>query len=219
MSPLLPHSSGRPFVKICGQTSAATVEASLSFGARYVGFIFHRGSPRSIDPVRAAGISSAFACRVGVFVRQGAQEICDTMRTARLHMAQLHGRQSVEDAQRIGAERVIRVLWPQALPDAASLQQQLDEWAPHCAYFLLDAGKSPGAGGTGHSLDVSLLSRLRFPRPWILAGGLSAANLPHILAHCSPDGIDLNSGVELAPGLKHAPHILAAFRALSGQSE
>ena len=205
----------KPFIKICGQTSAASAEASLAMGAHFLGFIFHRSSPRSITPERAAAISTHGARRVGVFVRQGAGEICDTMQRARLHYAQLHGRQSVEDAQRIGAERVIRVLWPQACADMAELQQQMDTWAPHCAYFLLDAGKTPGSGGTGKSLNVAELAQLRIPRPWLLAGGLSAANLPQLLAHCHPDGIDLNTGVELAPGLKHPPLILAALRALS----
>lgn len=202
-------------VKICGQTSAASAEASLAMGASFLGFIFHRSSPRSITPERAAGIKTHSARRVGVFVRQGAAEICDIMQRAGLHYAQLHGRQSVEDAQSIGAERVIRVLWPQACADPAELQQQLDTWAPHCAYFLLDAGRSPGAGGTGQSLDVAQFSQLRIPRPWFLAGGLSARNLPGILTHCAPDGIDLNTGVELAPGLKHPPLILSALCALS----
>ena len=206
--------SRRPFIKICGQTHAASVEASLSIGAQYVGFIFHEGSPRSIVPERAACIRSGLAKRVGVFVRQRGEEILHTMHRAGLHWAQLHGGQTVEDALLIGPERVIRVLWPQACSGMAELQQQMDAWAPYCAYFLLDAGKSPGAGGTGHSLDVSQLAQLHFPRPWILAGGLSARTLPQILAHCAPDGIDLNSGVEVAPGLKHPALILSALRAL-----
>ena len=203
-----------PFIKICGQTHAAMVDASLAMGAKFIGFIFHPGSPRSITPERAAAIQTRFSARVGVFVRQNAQEIESIMQRASLHYAQLHGSQSIDDARRIGAERVIRVLWPRACASLPELQARLDDWAPHCAYFLLDAGAAPGSGGTGRSLDAEQLAGLRFSRPWILAGGLSAANLPHILARCSPDGIDLNTGVEIAPGLKHPPLILAALRAL-----
>lgn len=206
----------KPFIKICGQTSAASAEASLAMGASFLGFIFHRSSPRCISPERAAGISTHSARRVGVFVRQQAAEIRETMQRAGLHYAQLHGRQSVEDAQRIGPERVIRVLWPQACADTAELQRLLDAWAPHCAYFLLDAGSAPGSGGTGRALEVAQLAQLRIPRPWLLAGGLSAGNIPRALAQCAPDGLDLNTGVELAPGLKHPPLILAAMRALRG---
>ena len=207
-----------PFVKICGQTHAPMVEASIALGAQWVGFIFHRGSPRSITPARAAAISSPFVKRVGVFVRQDAEQILDIMQQASLDYAQLHGRQDIETADRIGAERVIRVLWPEACADIATLQEQLDHWAPHCAYFLLDAGKAPQAGGTGKALDVRQFSQLQFARPWILAGGLSARNLPEILTHCSPHGVDLNSGVESAPGLKDSSRILAALHAIRSVS-
>lgn len=202
-----------PFIKICGQTHTPTVDSALAFGAKFIGFIFHQGSPRSITPERAAGIHSRFAKRVGVFVRQGAEEILSIAAAARLDLVQLHGKQTREDAQLIGAERVIRVLWPESCGSVAELQAQIDAWAPYCAYYLLDAGARGQAGGTGRSLDVTDYNKLRFPHPWILAGGLSAENLPRILAQCNPDGIDLNSGVETAPGLKDPTRILAAVHA------
>lgn len=206
--------SSSPFIKICGQTHTPTVDSALAFGAQFIGFIFHRGSPRSITPERAASIRSRFSKRVGVFVRQDAEEILRIIDQARLDMVQLHGRQSTADAERIGAQRIIRVLWPESCADVAELQEQIDAWAPHCAYYLLDAGQRGRAGGLGRALDVSDFHRLRFPHPWMLAGGLSAENLPAILAQCSPDGIDLNSGVEIAPGLKDPARILAAVHAI-----
>ena len=165
-------------------------------------------------PERAAVIRSAHAKRVGVFVRQGAEEILSIVRQAGLDYVQLHGKQTCEDAERIGPQRVIRVLWPEACASVDELQAQLDAWAPYCAYYLLDAGARGQAGGTGRALDVSAFNKLRFPHPWILAGGLCAENLPSVLAHCSPDGIDLNSGVEIAPGLKDPARILAAVHAV-----
>lgn len=203
-----------PFIKICGQTHAAMVDSALAFGAQFIGFIFHQGSPRSIMPERAAAIHSRFAHRVGVFVRQDAEEILRIMQQAQLDYAQLHGRHTVEDARRIGAERVIKVLWPESCASLEELQAQIDEWAPYCAYYLLDAGEAGKAGGHGRALDVAQFDHLRFPHPWILAGGLSPANLPDLLARCSPDGVDLNSGVEIAPGLKEPSLLLAATHAV-----
>ncbi len=199
-----------PFIKVCGQTHAGTVDASLSMGAQFIGFIFHRSSPRSITPERAASIHSRFAARVGVFVKQNAPEILRIMEIAHLNYAQLHGAQTIEDAKQIGPERVIRVVWPERCGSTPALQQLLDTWAPFCALYLLDAGQRIGSGGTGHSWDVSRLAHVRFPHPWILAGGLNARNIPRLLALCHPDGIDLNSGVELAPGLKDASMLLSA---------
>lgn len=203
-----------PFIKICGQTHTPTVDVALAFGAKFIGFIFHRGSSRSILPERAATIRSRYAKRVGVFVRQGAEEILRIIETARLDLVQLHGRQTIEDARLIGPQRIIRVLWPESCGSAAELQEQIDAWEPYCAYYLLDAGAHGQAGGTGRTLAVAEYSTLRFPHPWILAGGLCAENLPGILAQCSPDGVDLNSGVETAPGLKDPSRILAAVHAV-----
>lgn len=202
-----------PFIKVCGQTHVGTVDTSLALGARYIGFIFHPSSPRSIIPERAAAIHTRFTRRVGVFVRQGAEDILRIMQIARLDYAQLHGAQTTEDAEKIGPDRVIRTIWPERCGTLSALQQTLDEWAPFCAMYLLDAGAHVGSGGTGKSLDVERFAHVNFPHPWILAGGVSARNIPQLLAHCSPDGIDLNSGVELAPGLKDPVKLLAAVHA------
>lgn len=203
-----------PFVKICGQTHAPVVDCASSFGARFVGFIFHPGSPRSISPARAAAIRSVNVSRVGVFVRQRAGEILSIMEEARLDYAQLHGCQTLEDAQAIGTERVIRVLWPEHCARPEELQHQVDSWASHCAYYLLDAGTPSASGGLGRRLNLEQLSTIRFPRPWILAGGLNERNLPVILRQCRPDGVDLNSGIETAPGMKSPDSMLAAMKVL-----
>lgn len=213
MTPPLPHRHQQPFIKTCGQTHMASVDCAAAYGARFVGFIFHQGSPRSISPERAAEINSCNMGRVGVFVRQQSDEIIPIMKQARLDYVQFHGRQSIDEAKAIGPQHIIRTLWP-ADCSLEELQQQIDEWAPYCAYYLLDAG-SAGDGGTGRQLDVEKLDSLRFPHPWILAGGLSAETLPAVLHRCHPDGIDLNSGIEIAPGMKCPSKMLAAFSAVS----
>lgn len=206
-----------PFIKVCGQTHPASVDCAVAYGARYVGFVFHAGSPRSVSPETVAAINTAHVGRVGVFVRQRADEILPIMRQARLDYAQLHGAQSTTDAKLIDPMRVIRVLWPEQAGSLQALQEQIDAWEPYCAAYLLDAG-SMGQGGSGRRLALAELGALRLPHPWILAGGLSAENLRDTLAQCRPDGIDLNSGIEIAPGIKSADKMLAAFTAVSGAS-
>lgn len=206
-----PHQNS-PFVKTCGQTHMATVDCATAFGARFIGFVFHQGSPRSISPERAAEINSSNVSRVGVFVRQQSDEIIPIIKQARLDYAQLHGSQSIEEAKAIGPQRIIRTLWPAGY-SLEELQQQINDWAPYCAYYLLDAG-SAGDGGTGRQLNVAMLDKLNFPHPWILAGGLNAETLPSVLNRCHPDGVDLNSGIEIAPGMKSPSKMLAAFCAV-----
>lgn len=214
MNQVHPAKKKLPFIKVCGQTHPATVDCAAAYGARFIGFIFHAKSPRYISPERAAAIPSCNVKRVGVFVRQGAEEILPIMQRARLDYAQLHGKQGVDVAKIVGPHRIIRVLWPEQAADLAELQRQIDTWAPYCAYYLLDAG-TVGQGGTGRRMEVSRFNELSFPHPWILAGGLNTDNVAEALRACSPDGVDLNSGVELAPGMKSPGKMLGVFTALS----
>ena len=202
-------------VKVCGQKRAEDEREAAEQGVDFCGFIFHPQSPRAIAPARAAELDSGDCRRAGVFVEQGSEEILGVMETARLDFAQLHGRQSVDCALRIGPERVIRVLWPERFASVSALQAEIDRHARACAYYLLDAGKR--GGGSGRHLDWHSLSELRFPRPWLRAGGLSADALGEALRLCSPDGVDLNSGVETAPGVKDAARLRAAILAARGE--
>lgn len=199
-------------VKVCGLKRAEDVREAAAQGVDFCGFIFHPQSPRAIAPARAAELDTGSCRRVGVFVEQGSEEILGIMETARLDFAQLHGRQSVDCALRIGAERVIRVLWPERFVSMSALQAEIDRHARACSCYLLDAGKR--GGGSGRHLNWDSLRELRFPHPWLLAGGLSAAALGEALRLCHPDGIDLNSGIEIAPGVKDAARLQDALRVI-----
>lgn len=202
-------------LKICGLKRQEDVSAVARMGADLCGFIFHPRSPRFISPERAAELDSGPCRRVGVFVEQGGEEILRAVETARLDLIQLHGRQGTDCALRVGAERVIRVIWPERFETAGALQAEIDRHAGACALYLLDAGRR--GGGSGTRLDWASLRSLRFPHPWLLAGGLDADNLAEAVAACAPDGVDVNSGAEDAPGVKGAARldaVAAAWRAV-----
>ena len=202
-------------IKFCGLTRQEDVDHAASLGAAMCGFIFHPRSPRGVTVAQAAALDSGSMLRVGVFVNQGSDEIRRIMDEARLDYAQLHGHQSVECACAIGAERVIRVLWPDRYTHRALLYNDLQRNAEACAYYLLDAGLK--GGGSGHKLDWSDLASLRPAHPWLLAGGLSAANVAMAVGMCAPAGVDFNSGVEDAPGYKNREKMAAAFMAANSK--
>ncbi|MFT3958063.1 MAG: phosphoribosylanthranilate isomerase [Desulfovibrio sp.] len=202
-------------IKFCGLTRQEDVDHAASLGAAMCGFIFHPRSPRGVTVAQATALDSGSMLRVGVFVNQGADEIRRIMDEARLDYAQLHGHQSVECARAIGAERVIRVLWPDRYTHRALLYNDLQRNAEACAYYLLDAGLK--GGGSGHKLDWSDLASLRPAHPWLLAGGLSAANVAMAVGMCAPAGVDFNSGVEDAPGCKNREKMAAAFMAANSK--
>ena len=70
-----------------------------------------------------------------------------------------------------------------------------------------------GMPGDSRRERTALLAELEFPRPWILSARMDAAQLEHALELCRPDGVDFDSCVEAAPGIK-SPHRLlqAIFR-------
>lgn len=196
-------------IKICGISHLSDLDTCMGMGAHFCGFIFHPGSPRFISPGRARILPTAHLKRVGVFVDQQEDEIKQIMDEAHLDYAQLHGEQSIACAKAIGAERVIRVLWPQKYESMKDLQEDINRYAESSAWFLLDAGKE--GGGSGKSLNWEELATLDMPKPWMLAGGLSPLSLAQALISCSPDGVDFNSGLEWAPGQKSAKAVLSAM--------
>lgn len=187
-------------LKFCGITRQEDLDAAASLKATHCGFIFHPSSPRFIAPGKAAKLNSHDLIRTGVFVNTDLSDMRRIAREARLDLLQLHGNQSVETAREFGADRIIKVLWPDALAEE-ELLMELDKWANHCSLFLTDAGKN--GGGSGSCLNWKKLDSLFNNRSWLLAGGLCADNLSRALAECAPTGIDVNSGVELGPGIKN----------------
>lgn len=184
-------------IKICGMSSQRAVDAAAALGVEFCGFVFHETSPRNVTPHQAAALDTHGMKRVGVFVRQSAEEIRDIVRLARLDYVQLHGAQSADFARAFPAESVIRVLWPAGCASRKELEENIAAFAGTCGCYLLDAGM-----GSGRELDWGALRGLRFPHPWFLSGGLGPENAARALGLCTPDGLDFNSKLETSPGVK-----------------
>ena len=116
-------------IKICGMREQADLDCAAALGVNLCGFIFAPQSPRAVTPEQAAALDSGDMLRVGVFVTDDMRFIEETARAARLDRIQLHGDQSMTCANRLsrtlGAERLIRVLWPERYPDLAALEADL----------------------------------------------------------------------------------------------
>ena len=89
--------------------------------------------------------------------------------------------------------------------------QNLDQY--DCDYFLLDAF-TKDYGGKGKRFDLSLLEGITMPKPFFLAGGLTAGNVAALMTSVHPYGVDVSSAVE-TDGIKDAKR----FMLLSKQSE
>ena len=193
-------------IKICGLTRQEDLSLAAELHFDFAGFIFYPKSPRYIDPGRCALLDSGKLKRVGVFVDQDVDTICRVAEVARLDYVQLHGKYGIDEALKIGSERVIRVLWPERYGHRATLYKDLITFADSCAFFLFDAGVNKG--GSGIPFDWELIAGITFPKPWFLAGGLSPRNIDQVYA-LSPAGLDVNSGVESSAGIKDAEKMKA----------
>ncbi|MGE4292605.1 MAG: phosphoribosylanthranilate isomerase [Desulfovibrio sp.] len=200
-------------VKICGLTRIEDAHACRDAGADLLGFIFHPASRRNADPEMVRGVAGGPARKVGVFVEQPVEAILDLVERAGLDLVQLHGGQDeafcLAVGAALGAERVIKVFWPERHASVAEFQAGLDRFAPLCRYYLFDAGTS--GGGHGKSFDTGLLQGLAPARPWLLAGGLGPANVAQAVL-AGPHGVDMSSGVEAAYGIKDLEKVRRVIR-------
>ena len=99
-------------IKICGMSEQRLIDEAAALGVEFCGFVFYEPSPRNVSPRLVASLDTHGMKRVGVFVRQSAEETERIASEAGLDFVQLHGGQSAAFAGRFPAERVIRVLWP-----------------------------------------------------------------------------------------------------------
>lgn len=202
-----------PLIKICGITNGPDAATCIANGVDFIGFIFHPKSPRNVEPAFPASIKTDRLLKVGVFVNQTADEVNEIMDKGGLDLAQLHGRQDENFCREVGKDRVIKVLWPDGYESREKFQADLDRFSPTCRFLLFDSGKS--GGGHGTAIDFANLQHFDIKKIWFIAGGINLDNVDQVLG-LSPNGLDINSGIEAYPGIKDEnklKQILAKIRA------
>jgi phosphoribosylanthranilate isomerase len=190
-------------VKVCGVTRAEDALALEALGVDLIGFNFWPGSKRYIEPSAASEIIQGLerAVPVGIFVDQGADEINVIALRTGIQWAQLHGSEGWEVLDGLTMP-VIKAIPHDRLSDWGGLREG---WNDHPdsqpRYFLVDTQAGSAFGGTGAAFDWDLLKQHPLPRPYFLAGGVGPANIA-AAKKAEPFGVDLNSKVEIAPGVK-----------------
>ncbi|MED5525803.1 MAG: bifunctional indole-3-glycerol-phosphate synthase TrpC/phosphoribosylanthranilate isomerase TrpF [Pseudomonadota bacterium] len=189
--------------KVCGLTKAADAKAAYDAGATYGGLIFAGKSPRAVTEAEAATIKAgAPLAYVGVFVDAPAEQVAAIADRLGLFAVQLHGN---EDAAYVAALRgkTQAQIWKACTVDAVP--------ALAVDRLVVDSQHQGQFGGTGATFDWAKLPQ-DAAVPLMLAGGLgpdnvqSAQDVPGII------GLDLNSKLELAPGVKDPALIQKTFQ-------
>jgi phosphoribosylanthranilate isomerase len=187
------------FVKICGITDEAALDAAVEAGADAVGFVFHEGSPRNLEPRRAA----ALADRLPGGVLAVAVTRHPTVELANRVLEDFCPDAWQTDAEDFGWIRLPEFMqrWP-VLRDGAVPPAS-------CGRVVFDATES-GQGRLANWREAALVARRS---ELILGGGLDAGNVAAAIAAVRPYGVDVSSGVESAPGLKDLARIRAFLSA------
>jgi len=187
----------RTRVKICGITTVDDAVAAVRAGADAIGFVLWPGSPRVVVAAEAHRIASAlppFVTTVGLFVDATAEHVREAVATVPLDLLQFHGAEGPDFCRSFGRPYL------KAVPVAANATKvDLLEYAaryPDACGLLFDAPPSGGLpGGTGQTFDWHALPQT-LPRPLVLSGGLTAANVGEAIRRMRPWAVDVSSGVE-----------------------
>jgi phosphoribosylanthranilate isomerase len=184
------------WIKICGLTDAAAVNAALAAGVDAIGFVF-APSPRQIEPAQAARLAASARGRALCIAvtRHPKQELLDQI----LREFKPDGWQTdINDLS------VLRV--PRNLPILPVLRSGSPALESPPRRFLFEGPLS----GQGVTSDWREAASLAGQAQLILAGGLRVDNVGAAIASVRPFGVDVSSGVEALPGRK-SPELIAAF--------
>lgn len=206
-------------LKVCGITRVEDAVVAADSGADYLGFILHPASPRYVAPDAYATMAPKLPAvnKVGVIVQPTVEELARVVALG-FDFIQLHfpGETSVSEvaawSEIVSPER----LWlaPRLAPG-----KELDlEILPFAETFLVDTFHPDKFGGTGQTGDWAKFRGMQaaYPRKtWILSGGLNPENIGAAVAVTSAKFVDVNSGVESAPGLKDQAKLVALTAALA----
>ena len=211
----------RVIVKICGLSTAPTLEAAIGAGADMAGFVFHEKSPRHIDLGTARSLGALAAGRikkVALTVDADDDALSALVEALSPDYLQLHGSESPARVEAVKARFGLPAIKAIGVATENDVLRARD--FASADIILFDAKPAPGAGlpgGAGMVFDWRLLRNIS-AISWMLSGGLSAENLAEALKATGAPGVDVSSGVESARGIKDISRINAfvgAARALS----
>lgn len=189
-------------LKVCGMRERVNIREVMELQPDYMGFIFYPKSPRYVG--ESFELPSSFPRsigKVGVFVNSGTEEMLSRVRHLNLDYLQLHGNETPQQCEELKKEGV-------KLIKAFSVDDDFDFSATEpyegVVDFLLFDTKGKYYGGNARTFNWNVLERYNQQVPFFLSGGISPYNISGIkaLEGMNLHAIDINSGVEIEPGLK-----------------
>ncbi|GHA50460.1 N-(5'-phosphoribosyl)anthranilate isomerase [Amylibacter ulvae] len=210
-------------VKICGLSNVETLNAAVTAGAAYVGFVFFKKSPRHVLIEQARTLAQTVPvgiCKVALTVNADDAFLDEMLESVPIDMLQLHGSETPDRVADVRTRYGLPVMKAVGIADADDLPA-IGEYAQVVDQLLIDAKPPKNAdlpGGNGLAFDWRLIAGRRWAVPWMLAGGLRPDNVAEAIRLTGAQQVDVSSGVETTPGIKDEKMIAEFIRAAGGKN-
>jgi len=175
-------------VKICGLKTLEDIHSVNKYEVDYVGFVFAPSKRRvSIEEVKEMMSALRKDIKgVGVFVNTKPEEVNKIMKYCGLHIAQLHGNESLEECNKINYP-----VW-KGIAVVSDVDIEKVKVYKNLSGILLDGAKA----GSGEKFNWDFIKGISNDLFTILAGGLKAENVEEGILTVRPHVVDISSGVE-----------------------
>ncbi len=190
----------KPLIKICGIKDFNTLNQLIRLDEiDFIGFIFFGKSPRKISNDflnKVNGVNLQNKRAVCVYVDATKEFIQQTSSNFENPILQFHGNESNDFCKSFNKDfwKVIRV------KDSNSINIAFDY--PNASAILFENYTKGLYGGTGSVFDWNLLKDIKKnDKKIIISGGINIENVDNAIS-INPWCIDINSGVEISPGVK-----------------
>ena len=193
-------------IKICGFKRKKDIVDAISLGIKWIGLNFYEKSPRFISEKEAKILIEDLPDdikKIGVFVNPDEKKLFEIVKKLKINGIQLHGNEPPALLEKFKKEFPEKILIKAIhVKDKEDILKKIKKYKM-ADFFLLDRYEENLYGGTGKRIDDREIENIDLPWNKIfIAGGIKPENVKDIIRKFKPFGIDVASGVEIAPGIK-----------------
>ena len=211
----------KTLVKICGITTVDQALKIAKLGVDAIGVISVKESKRYVPPDKKKDIfrnlkkNFPHVKRVSVVKNIPLKSIYINSFEFE-NVIQLHGDEDLSYCKKIRMKLPQIEIWKAfRIKDREDINE-IELFSDFIDTILLDSWNEKTYGGSGIRINSKYLKELNFSKPWLLAGGISIDWLKQILIDIKPDGIDISSSIESAPGIKDLNKIKKLLNLIKG---
>ena len=211
-------------VKFCGIRRTEDIEAVNRLQPDFAGFVFAK-SKRQVTKGQAAALKELLdpgIKTIAVLVNMPAEEAAALANSGIADMLQLHGDEDAAYITKLKTLTQVKIIKAIRL-QGTETDNTLMKDAEQTDFYLFDTFLADIYGGTGKTFSLSLLKGVQIEKPFFLAGGLDAGNVPEVIRQVQEDarlfpyfyGVDVSGGIE-TDGVKDPIKMEAFIKAIRG---